>query len=731
MAFIRKYGTTQLISSRHPQIGLDCVYGFERQWALSEVDTMQFNILDPATPLLIGNSYEIFTDYQLTRKLGNIYLLGLRPTKIAGRPFNLDDTEILAYNPFGTGPTNFLKKKRLNIRYSNIQIHDLVKILLDRGMVEYGVQQDYSFIQEDDFTLNVRFVDKTPWEILTRIKDLGYDFYVDDQFYFHFHPVKNDMVGFQCDEETAFISTYAPDLDITELKNSVLITGGDKETVAPELKIIGTGDLTTGLDYALPNNVVFDQDYTLESWQSLQPQVWATSDPKGSTNPLSPDGSRVFEEQSSLYVDGSNGVQGSTYVQKIDYAERAEGLALIQNLTLDDIGDGFLLAFGDGNGAEESNLFGFYLNSDGSLTIKEAGNETVPSPTINLKRSYSGTGGLTITNLSIDNRSFNVPSGKSLDFSVGENIVLVGDSVGIFGSTITAINTGTDLITIADQLTTSDLTNAKLNRVVDYQLSIQVKTIGYAYKIQGGINGEYGLLNSSLQTTVATTVTDDTEFLFPIVAAPKDDSCKIVIDSTLFLPPGGASYEQDGEFLLVAPEELGTSFNIPILIRAADPRKNPPLLRFRPSRLTSTVFGATATTTVIPLSEGDWNNVFDGDRLLINTQETFITNKTLAGFTITVSPALTSAPADADLIHVGTTAPALGQDGKFNYKFPTSNKRIFRDTASIATYGLSVGEPIVDETIKTNEDLNRRWEAYADLYANPKIVGNATVQIKA
>jgi len=733
MAFIRKYGTTPLISSNHPQLGFDCVRNFERSWSLSEVDTTAFTILDPETPLEIGESYEIFADINLTRKLSTVYLLGLRLAKIKNHPYNLNEETMLTYNPFGTGPTGFLKKKRLNLRYSNIKIHDLVKIILERGIVDYGVNADTSFIQEDDFTLNVRFVDKTPWDILTRIKELGYEFYVDDNFYFHFYPSKEDIVGWQCDEQTRFISSFTPDLDITELKNSVLITGADKETVAPEITIIGTGDLTTGLDYALPNNVVFDADYTLESWTSLQPQIWATSDPKGSTNPLSPDGSRVFESESSLYIDGSNGVQGSTYVQKIDPTERGEGLALIQNFTLDDIGDGFLLAFSDGNGAEEENLFGFYLNSDGSLAIKEGGTDIPLPQSITLQRSYSGSTAVAISSLSSDSRTFNVPTGKASDFRLGENIVIVGDTIGIFGSAITAIDTGLDKITIENQLPTTDITNAKINRVIDYQLAIQVTTLGFIYKIQGGVNGEFGMLNSSLQTLLATTTTDDTEFLYPVVAAPKDNSCKIVVDSTLVLPPGGATYNQNGSYLLVAPEELGTSFNIPILIRAADPRKNPPLLRFRPSRFTSSVFGATATTTVIPVTESDYENIFINDRLLINKQETFVTNKTIVGsnHSITVSPALSSAPADADFIHVGTTAPALNQNGLFNYKFPASNKRIFKDNDSINLYGLSVGEPISDQAIKTNEDLNKRWEAYADLYANPKIVGSASVQIMA
>jgi hypothetical protein len=165
-----------------------------------------------------------------------------------------------------------------------------------------------------------------------------------------------------------------------------------------------------------------------------------------------------------------------------------------------------------------------------------------------------------------------------------------------------------------------------------------------------------------------------------------------------------------------------------VLIRPADPRRNPPLFRYRPQRFIATVNGNTATTTVIPVSEDDYNQILVGDRLLINKQETFVTDKLTVPFRIQISPALSGAPTDGSFIFVGTTAAAEGQTGVLKYSYPVSNRRFLRDNDSIALYGMNEDEPINDSTLKTSDDIMARWEAFKQAKARPKIVGATSFQ---
>lgn len=726
MAYIREYGTSDFIQSYHPLLSYDCVRQFSRDWSLGEVDTYDFSLFAPKTPLQVGHLYEIFADGFGDRKIGMVYLMGLNPTTYKGHPEVTDDVEGIHYHPFGAGPTTFLKMKRINVRKSNIRISDFVKLVITKADLPHGIGNDLSMVQPDDFVTNVKFVAKTAWEVLIQLRQWGYDFFVDDNLKFHFFRTEQNVLGYQFDDDNAFLEKFDAAPDITLLKNAVMIQGKEKASPAPPITIIGTGDLLTGLDYQLPNNVIFSEELNFTTWADIDTNIWSISDSMGSTHPDSPDGSRYWLGNSALISDGGDGVQGANFVEKTQPMRREAGSALIQSLSFDQFGDGFILAHGDGNGAAEVNLFGVFLRADGTLSIREAGIEIEPASPMPIKRSFSGSDGLQISNLTPNKKTFDLPTGFGQYFQTGETIQIIG-TFGGFGAYEGIIQTlSTDTLTMQSALPNSDITDAKLNRVVDYRIKIEVQEIGYRYFIQGG---PYGPINSGIYTEIATTATDATEFLFPVPSAPKDAGCRIAIDATLVLPTGGASFTRGNEVLLVAPEGIGSNFDIPILIREADPRQNPALFRYRPQRYTASVFGGTATVSELPVTENDFDNIYIGDRLLAEKQETFVTGKNPTGFKISIAPDLISVPVDGVLIFVGTTAAALGQNGTFNYSFPIQNIRFFRDEPSIALYGLIDAEPIVDQTLETSEDIKQRWEAFRQEFTQPKVSGTAVFDV--
>jgi hypothetical protein len=724
MPYLTLHGSSTLIGSHIPTVGEEVVDSFSRSWTLTEIDSIAFRVIAPKTPIVAGQKYDIWGDANRSMKLATCYVLSPGTETIHGHPKTASNQEIVVFNPNAVGPTFFLKKKRINVTQSNIKISDLAKLIIDKIGAQYGISSDYSYVQDIKQTLNVDYKAMTAYDIFERLREFGISYYVDDDFRFHFFETEGEIIGHLWDDNTSYLNhPLSLAEDISELRNAVQIIGADKVKQAPTLTIVGTGDLTTGLDFNLPHNVKFSDDLILEDWQSIEPSLWEVSDPKGSTSPLSPDGSRIFLGNSSVHFDGGNGVQGPTVIVAASPLERTAGIAILQTMSFGNFGEGFIFAYGDGNGAATANLLGIYLSASGTLTIKEKGTTYTPSSPISVKRSFYQSDNITISNISTDRKTFDVPAGKGQYFAQGDTVNLLGNEIGLHQSTISAIST--DTITLANAVPSGSITDVKLTRQEVYRFLIQQKATGYLYQIQGGA---YGSLNSGVYQTIYETSTDATEFLYPVVAAPKDATCILDIEDTFVNPSGGVTFVRDGKNLLVAPETEGQNFDFPVLIRAADPRKNPPLFRYRPPREIVSVADNTATTTVIPLSESDYGKVLIGDRLLVNKKETFITNKLTSPYRIQVSPALSGAPTSGTFVYVGTTAAAEGQDGTLDYSYPIPNRRYFQDYDSVNQYGLSEDEPIIDASLKTNDDVQARWEAFKEAKANPKIVGSVTFE---
>jgi hypothetical protein len=728
MPYLTEHQSTDIISSWHPSVGNECVLDFEREWNIDEIDTVEFSALAPKTALKVATKYDIWADQNLTLKMATVFTVSLNPEPFKGHPLIKDDSsqEYAIFRPLCVGPTVFLKKKRINIRMAGAKISDIVKAVVRKSGIEFGIKDDFAYVRDSDFVLNVRYIAKLPQEILDDFREYGYQYYVDDDFNLHFFEDKQEVYGTIWDDETSYLNQFVLGQDTSDLRNAVRIFGKDKVLAAPDLLIQGTGDQLTGLDYNLPHNVAFDEDLLLEDWDSIDTGLWEIADSKGSTNPLSPDGSRVFALSGVLVFAGGSGTEGQNYVQIKNSTPRREGTAFIQTLTIDDFGTGFILAVGTGNQALDSELMGFYLKADGTLTIYEKGVEQAPASPIQLKRSFSGDTALSISNLDVTRKIFDLPTGYGAHFTVGETVTMNGPVTGLLVTTIDA-KTG-DQITLTDAIATGDYSETKLNRVIDYRLIIQAKASGFIYKIQGD-GDTFGVLNSGIYTDIKETNTDTTPNLFVVPGAPKGTTCVFQAQQTFVLPSGGATFESGGKYFLVAPEDQGSAFDFPILIRAADPRKNPPLLRFRPSRMAATVNGGTATTTQIPVSEADFNEIYVGDRLLVNKKETFVDSMTEAGFLLNLSPALPGAPTDGTVFYVGSTALAEGVNGTFKYNYPTPNRAIFRDYDSIDKYGFSEDAPIRDDRLITREDLVARFNAFKEAKAEPQISGRISFEM--
>ncbi len=723
MPFLTLRNSTSIISSRIPQQGLEAVIKFSRAWTLTQVDEYLFTVAAPSTAIQAGEKYDLWADQRLQMRLGTCYVINPGGRSVKNHPLAPGGQEIILYDVQAIGPTTFLKRKLMNVQRSNITLGQLAKEVLLKVGTDYGLSMDTSYIQPVNTVVNVDYVGMTAYDIFERLRELGTAYYVDDDYVFHFFESEGEVLGYSWDDYTAYLKELPLNQDISELRNAVKITGADKVKQAPDLTIVGTGDLTTGLDYNLPHNVKFSDDLLLEDWTGIDESAWLIGDSKDSTSPLSPDGSRIFLGNSAIHLDGGDGNQGPNIIQRRTPSERMEGNAIVQTMSFGNFGDGYVLAYSDGNGGADINLMGFYLQTDGSLIIQEKGITTTPSPTIQLKRSFGEEDNIGISSISGDRKTFNISSGLGAFFEIGDSILLFGNSVGLIDTTITNITT--DTLTIQDAIPNGDTSDAKLSRLAPYRLIIQVKEAGFIYKVQGQ---DYGELNGTIYTTIAETSGDTTEFLYAVPAAPKDETCVLDIEDTFVNPAGGITFTRDGETLLVAPEDQGQSFDFPVLIRPADPRRNPPLFRYRPQRFIATVNGNTATLTVIPVSEDNYNQILVGDRLLINKQETFVTDKLTAPFRIQISPALSGAPTDGSFIFVGTTAAAEGQTGILKYSYPVSNRRFLRDDDSIALYGMNEDEPINDSTLKTSDDIMARWEAFKQAKARPKIVGATSFQ---
>lgn len=724
MPYLTLHGSATLIESNIPTVGFEVVDTFSRSWTLTEVDSISFRVISPKTPIIAGQKYDIWADAVRIIKLATCYVLSPGTETLHGHPKTHSNQEIVIFNPNAVGPTFFLKKKRINVDQSNIKISDLAKLIIDKIRVQYGISSDYSYIQDISLIINADYQAMTAYDIFERLREFGVSYYVDDDFRFHFFETEGEVLGLAWDDNTSYLNhPLSLSEDISELRNAVQIIGADKVKQAPTLTIVGTGDLTTGLDFNLPHNVKFSDDLILEDWQGLEPSLWEISDPKNSLSPLSPDGSRIFLGNSSIHFDGGNGIQGATVVVAIKPLTRTAGVAILQTMSFANIGEGVIFAYGDGNGAASANLMGIQLNGVGEVSVIEKGTTYTPGSPITVKRSFYQSDNITISALSTDRKTFSIPSGKGQFFEVSDVVNLIGNEIGLHQSSIEAIST--DTITLTNAIPAGAVADVKLTRQIVYRFVIQQKDIGYLYQIQGGA---YGALNSGVYQTIYETNSDETEFLYPVVAAPKDFTCVLDIEDTFVNPSGGVTFIRDGKNLLVAPEAEGQNFDFPVLIRAADPRKNPPLLRYRGVRETVSVADNTATTTVIPLSENDYEKVITGDRLLVNKKETFITDKLTSPYRIQVSPALPLAPISGTFIFVGTTAAAEGQNGILNYSYPIPNRRYFQDFDSVTEYGLSEDEPIIDPSLKSNEDVQARWEAFRESKAQPKIVGTVTFE---
>jgi hypothetical protein len=724
MPYLTLHNSSTIIRSRLKAQGLEAVISYQRSWTLTQIDSFVFTVLAPTSAIQAGQKYDIWADQKLTRKLGTVYVINPGGKAIKNHPLAEDGNEIIVYQTLGVGPTAFLKRKLMNIRRSNITLGQLAKEIILKAGSDYGLSMDFSYVQPVSTKVNVEYINMTAFDMFERLRDLGTAYYVDDDYLFHFFEDEGEVLGYSWDDNTGYLKELPLNVDISDLRNAVKITGADKVKTAPDFTIVGTGDLTTGLDYNLPHNVKFSDDLLLEDWTGIDESAWLIGDSMGSTSPLSPDGSRIFLGNSSIHLDGGSGVQGPNIIQRQTSSERTEGNALVQTMSFGNFGNGFVLAFGDGNGGADTNLMGFYLQTSGQLIIKEKGTTYTPSPTISVKRSFGEEDNITISGISTDRKTFTVPTGIGAFFAVNGTIQLFGNSIGLIDSPVT--NVAGNNLTIADAIPNVDTSDVKLVRSAVYRLLITQKEIGFTYQIQGE---QYGSLNSSIYTTVYNTSADDTEFLYAIPAAPKDATCILDIEDTFINPSGGVKFVRDGVTLLAAPEDQGQNFDFPVLIRPADLRKNPPLFRYRPSRLIATVDGGMATTTHIPLSESDFDSVFLNDRLLINKQETFVTATNISPFSITISPALSSAPADGDFIYVGTSAAANGQNGVLSYSYPVSNRRFLKDDSSIALYGLNEDVPIVDQTLKTSDDISARWEAFKQSKAKPKVVGSTSFSL--
>lgn len=728
MPYLTRYGETQKFKSwLKNDVGFEVVGNFSRSWTMTEVDAILFTVIAPTEPIEEGRLYEIWADSALTKRLATAYVISPGAASQKGHPVAQEytDSEILVYDVIASGPTQILKRKLINMRRANIRLDDLARGIITKAGLQYGISPDYSFILPVNVTVNVDYKDQTPFGIFEDLRALGTGYYVDDDLRFHFFEDNGEVLGYAWDEKTSYIEEIPLSKDISELRNAVKIIGADRSKPAPDFSVVGTGDLTTGLDFLLPNNVKFQEDQYFDDWNEVEPSVWDISDSRDSNAPTSPDRSRIYIGNSSIHIEGGNGFWGSNYINKTGPSERIEGNAIVQTLSFSNFGEGFVLAYGDGNGGKPTNLAGFLLTPSGELLISEYGTIIQPSQSFRVKRSFAEGDNVFISGLSNDRKTFSVPSGITAFFQAGDIFFLIGNVIGIVECTVESV-TGNQ-IRIIEALPAGDIANTKLTRLAIYRLIIQVKAQGFIYKIQGE---QFGRLNAGIYQNVYESSNDETKFLFPVPCSVRTPQCVIDIENTFVNPAGGATFRRDGQTLLVAPEDIGSAFDFPVLIRPADPRRNPPLLRYRPQRFIATVANNTSTTTIIPLSEDDYRGVLTGDRLLVNKKEAFVKTKLTSPYRIEIEPALAVAPEDGDQLYIGTTAAAEGQIGTLTYNYPVSNRRFFRNLDSIQEYGLIEQEPISDNSLRTTEDLQARYDAFKEAKSTPKIVGTVKFQAR-
>lgn len=674
------------------------------------------------------NEFIIWLDQQKTICLGG-FVVNENEQNDVGILVNGNNSKIWYVK--GKGFRSVLNRKGISICKANISIKDLIENVVELGGTDYGISNDYTYIQSIDTNdmAKVEFIEMKATEIMDELYDYGVSWYIDENKKVHAWDNTNkeyafDLAGYTINDKSSLPQNFKMGKnDGHNLANVIKIIGKPKKSPLMQKKIIGTGDVLNGLDYILEHNPYID-NYFVDEWNSFDSNTWLELDTSGNIKPGFDGQGYIFTNQGKLVCWGGTGTIGDISCVKKSYFEYENEGYITSAIKYNNGGMAYVTGLTDGNGSELKNIvLGFKIDSDQIKKIVVDGEDITPDTVVDLNRMLEED----ISNLSNDRRSFDVNDATYL--SINDTVLILGDNLGIKYVTIEGIAGST--VTINQPIPKDeDLTNAKLYRDPWYYLRILFESDGIKFQVQGE---DLGSLGSGDWTTIHETnnIHNIPQYVYELQITNKDLEC--YFERFVTVPSEEFSFVlDDGTVYSIAPEEYATAAASQVIIHPKDSENNPPRLSFRAPAFSASIDNTLQSLTEIYYYAKSTTHEFKpGDRLIINKEETYIDSHVADAefdnsgkIILHTDYPLTNIPAYNDQIYALTTMLPENTNGTLSYRYEIDNAFEFRDETSISAYGEIHGEPIEDIKLKNFLDLEIRANAYLNYHANPRVSGS-------